>query len=157
MSAANLLDKYQHHPVPQSYNAGFVALSCVVSLIGAASTLELISRRTGSKGLFNQYAHRPTWPRSLREYAADENRGLLVSSAVTMGGISIWCMVRGQDTSEALLDICLHLLALHRQHGYHHGQRRDRVANTVLERLYCSLLLRSHCCAPCCLCRRWYE
>ncbi|KAH8652905.1 hypothetical protein BGZ61DRAFT_594901 [Ilyonectria robusta] len=72
MSAANLLDKYQHQPVPQSYNAGFVALSCVVSLIGAASTLELISRRTGSKGLFNQV--------------------LLVSSAVTMGGISIWCM-----------------------------------------------------------------
>lgn len=60
MSAANLLDKYQHQPVPQSYNAGFVALSCVVSLIGAASTLKLISRRTGSKGLFNQYARRPT-------------------------------------------------------------------------------------------------
>ncbi|KAH7142919.1 hypothetical protein B0J13DRAFT_503327 [Dactylonectria estremocensis] len=72
MSAADLFHEFQGRPVPQSYNAGFVALSCVVSLIGAASTLELISRRTGSKGLFNQM--------------------LLVSSAVTMGGISIWCM-----------------------------------------------------------------
>ncbi|KAH7142184.1 hypothetical protein EDB81DRAFT_899787 [Dactylonectria macrodidyma] len=72
MSAASVFHEYQGRPVPQSYNAGFVALSCFVSLIGAASTLELISRRTGSKGLFNQM--------------------LLVSSAVTMGGISIWCM-----------------------------------------------------------------
>ncbi|KAH6873892.1 hypothetical protein B0T10DRAFT_588379 [Thelonectria olida] len=72
MSPEGLFRQYQGQPVPRSFNAGFVALSFVVSLIGAASTLELISRRTGSKGLFNQL--------------------LLVSSAVTMGGISIWCM-----------------------------------------------------------------
>ncbi|PNP60974.1 hypothetical protein FNYG_14299 [Fusarium nygamai] len=72
MTAQNLLREYQGHIVPQSYNAGFVALSFVVSLIGAGSTLELINRRTGLRGLYNHL--------------------LLMSSAVTMGGVSIWCM-----------------------------------------------------------------
>lgn len=39
--------------VPFSFNAGFVSLSYIVSLIGAASTLELIRRRTSYKGLHN--------------------------------------------------------------------------------------------------------
>jgi NO-binding membrane sensor protein with MHYT domain len=56
MTAQGLLREYQGHIVPQSYNAGFVALSLVVSLVGAGSTLELINRRTGPRGLFNQYA-----------------------------------------------------------------------------------------------------
>ncbi|KAJ4022818.1 hypothetical protein NW761_014371 [Fusarium oxysporum] len=72
MTAQNLLREYQGHIVPQSYNAGFVALSFVVSLVGAGSTLELINRRTGLRGLYNHL--------------------LLMSSAVTMGGVSIWCM-----------------------------------------------------------------
>lgn len=71
-SSQDLFDQYRGHIVPQSYNPGFVALSYVVSLVGAASTLELINRRTGFKGLFNHL--------------------LLMSSAITMGGISIWCM-----------------------------------------------------------------
>ena len=53
-SDEELFGHYGGHIVPQSYNAGFVALSFVVSLVGAGSTLELINRRTGSKGLFNQ-------------------------------------------------------------------------------------------------------
>ncbi|KAF5657362.1 signaling ykoW [Fusarium heterosporum] len=61
MSTEELLQRYQGHIVPQTYNAGFVALSYVVSLVGAASTLELINRRTGLR-------------------------------AITMGGVSIWCM-----------------------------------------------------------------
>ncbi|KAL5585849.1 hypothetical protein FOVSG1_013541 [Fusarium oxysporum f. sp. vasinfectum] len=69
MSTEELLHRYQGHIVPQSYNASFVALSYVVSL---GSTLELINRRTGLRGLFNHL--------------------LLMSSAVTMGGVSIWCM-----------------------------------------------------------------
>ncbi|KAH8679444.1 hypothetical protein BGZ61DRAFT_396378 [Ilyonectria robusta] len=72
MSTEDLLRQYQGHIVPQTYNAGFVALSYVVSLVGAASTLELINRRTHFMGIFNHL--------------------LLVSSAITMGGISIWCM-----------------------------------------------------------------
>ncbi|KAI5456222.1 hypothetical protein BGZ63DRAFT_435738 [Mariannaea sp. PMI_226] len=72
MSFEDVLREYQGRAVAQSYNAGFVVLSYLVSLIGAASTLELINRRTGLKGLFNHL--------------------LLLSSAVTMGGISIWCM-----------------------------------------------------------------
>ncbi|KAF4445977.1 Signaling protein ykoW [Fusarium austroafricanum] len=72
MSTEELLQRYEGHIVPQSYNAGFVALSYVVSLVGAGSTLELINRRTGLRGLFNHL--------------------LLMSSAVTMGGVSIWCM-----------------------------------------------------------------
>ncbi|SCO92506.1 uncharacterized protein FRV6_16634 [Fusarium oxysporum] len=53
-----------------SYNAGFVILSYIVSLVGAGSSLELMSRRTGFRGLYNHL--------------------LLVSSAVTMGGVAIW-------------------------------------------------------------------
>ena len=56
MSTEDLLHQYQGHIVPQSYNAGFVALSYLVSLVGAASTLELMNRRTGFRGIFNQYA-----------------------------------------------------------------------------------------------------
>ncbi|KAJ3455612.1 hypothetical protein MRS44_017094 [Fusarium solani] len=72
MTSYELLGEYQNHIVPQSYNAGFVALSYVVSMVGAGSSLELIKRRTGFRGLFNHL--------------------LLVSSAVTMGGVAIWCM-----------------------------------------------------------------
>ncbi|KAM6508311.1 hypothetical protein FALCPG4_018184 [Fusarium falciforme] len=72
MSSHDLFREYQGHIVPQSYNPGFVSLSYVVSLVGAGSTLELLNRRTASRGLFNHL--------------------LLVSSAVTMGGVAIWCM-----------------------------------------------------------------
>lgn len=50
--------QYEGQIVSQSYHVGFVVLSCLVSFIGAASTLELINRRTGSKGLYNKYVHR---------------------------------------------------------------------------------------------------
>ncbi|EWY85835.1 hypothetical protein FOYG_12935 [Fusarium oxysporum NRRL 32931] len=72
MPSYNLLREYQDQIVPQSYNAGFVILSYIVSLVGAGSSLELMSRRTGFRGLYNHL--------------------LLVSSAVTMGGVAIWCM-----------------------------------------------------------------
>lgn len=49
-----LLQQWQGKIVPLSFNAGFVTLSYIVSLIGAASTLELINRRTAIKGIFNQ-------------------------------------------------------------------------------------------------------
>jgi hypothetical protein len=68
-----LLNQYYGQVVPRSVEAGFVTLSYVVSLIGAGATLELINRRTSPKGLFNHM--------------------LLVGAAITMGGISIWCMV----------------------------------------------------------------
>ena len=44
--------------VPRSFNVGFIALSYVVSLVGAGSTLELINRRTSPKGTHNQYGLR---------------------------------------------------------------------------------------------------
>lgn len=68
-----LLAQYEGQIVPRSFNAGFVTLSYVVSFIGAASTLELINRRTSRNGLFNHL--------------------ILFSASVTMGGIAIWCMV----------------------------------------------------------------
>ncbi|KAL2214362.1 hypothetical protein CC79DRAFT_1262586, partial [Sarocladium strictum] len=72
MSDDELLREYGGQIMQQNYNAGFVALSFFVSLVGTGSTLELINRRTGLNGLFNHI--------------------LLVSSAVTMGGVAIWCM-----------------------------------------------------------------
>ena len=68
-----LLRQYQDQIVPRSFNAGFVTLSYIISLIGAAATLELMNRRTSRNGFFNHF--------------------LLVSSSITMGGIAIWCMV----------------------------------------------------------------
>ena len=50
-----LFARWGNQIVPRSFNAGFVTLSYVVSLIGAASTLELINRRTAPKGKINQY------------------------------------------------------------------------------------------------------
>ncbi|ERT01057.1 hypothetical protein HMPREF1624_02294 [Sporothrix schenckii ATCC 58251] len=67
-----LLEEWQGKIVPQSFNGGFVTLSYIVSFIGAACTLELLNRRTAIKGVFNHL--------------------LLVSAAITMGGIAIWCM-----------------------------------------------------------------
>ena len=46
--------QWKGHVVPRQFNAGFVTLSYVVSLIGAACTLELLNRRTAPKGKFNQ-------------------------------------------------------------------------------------------------------
>lgn len=54
MSDEDLLHEFGGQVMPQTYNAGFVALSFFVSLVGAGSTLELINRRTGLNGLFNQ-------------------------------------------------------------------------------------------------------
>ncbi|KAF5018334.1 hypothetical protein F66182_9695 [Fusarium sp. NRRL 66182] len=72
MSVEALLERYQGHVVPKVYNAGYVALSYLISLVGAASTLELINRRSWFNGISNHL--------------------VLGCSAITMGGISIWCM-----------------------------------------------------------------
>lgn len=53
-SSQELFQLYVGHVVPRSFNAGFVTLSYVVSLIGAIATLELLNRRTAPKGLVNQ-------------------------------------------------------------------------------------------------------
>ncbi|KAL2755832.1 hypothetical protein ACRALDRAFT_1043121 [Sodiomyces alcalophilus JCM 7366] len=68
----DLLSEYEGLVVPHSFSPGFIALSYLVSFIGAACTLELLNRRTSHKGKFNHL--------------------LLVTSAISMGGIAIWCM-----------------------------------------------------------------
>ncbi|KAM0319411.1 hypothetical protein ACHAPQ_010373 [Fusarium lateritium] len=72
MTTNGLLELYQGHIVPKAYNAGYVTLSYLVSLVGAASTLELVNRRSWFNGISNHLN--------------------LVCSAITMGGIAIWCM-----------------------------------------------------------------
>ncbi|CCT68010.1 uncharacterized protein FFUJ_06762 [Fusarium fujikuroi IMI 58289] len=72
MTVEALLEQYQGHIVPKAYNAGYLALSYLISLVGAASTLELINRRSWFNGISNHL--------------------ILCSSAITMGGIAIWCM-----------------------------------------------------------------
>ncbi|KAI8881881.1 hypothetical protein K501DRAFT_324283 [Backusella circina FSU 941] len=56
----------------QKYNGGIMFLSYVISVIGAQTTLELLSRRTHISGLYNWF--------------------LLISAAFVMGAVSIWCM-----------------------------------------------------------------
>ncbi|GJC82394.1 hypothetical protein ColLi_05232 [Colletotrichum liriopes] len=50
----DLFARYHGQVVPRAFNGGFITLSFAVSLIGAASTLELLNRRTSPKGKFNQ-------------------------------------------------------------------------------------------------------
>ncbi|KAF8245554.1 hypothetical protein K440DRAFT_511411, partial [Wilcoxina mikolae CBS 423.85] len=57
---------------PKRYDAGYIALSYFVSLVGSLSTLQLLQLRTSGRGLYNWY--------------------LLFGSSVTMGGIAIWSM-----------------------------------------------------------------
>ncbi|KAK4653351.1 hypothetical protein QC762_512520 [Podospora pseudocomata] len=66
------LAQYIGHPVPYQFDPALLTLSYAVSLVGAASTLELINRRTSRKGYYNNL--------------------LLLAASVTMGGVSIWCM-----------------------------------------------------------------
>ncbi|KAJ4123015.1 hypothetical protein NW768_010007 [Fusarium equiseti] len=72
MPIEGLLEIYQGHVVPKAYNGGYVALSYLISLVGAASTLELINRRSWFDGISNHL--------------------ILVASSITMGGIAIWSM-----------------------------------------------------------------
>lgn len=67
-----LLAEYEGKIVPRGFHFGFIIVSYVVSLIGTTATLELINRRTSPKGKYNHM--------------------LLVSAAVSMGGIAIWSM-----------------------------------------------------------------
>ncbi|KAI2617393.1 FAD dependent oxidoreductase-domain-containing protein [Hypoxylon sp. NC1633] len=71
-TADELLLKYEGEIVPRTFLPGFIFLSYVVSCVGAALTLELLNRRTSRNGLINNI--------------------ILVSAAMAMGGISIWCM-----------------------------------------------------------------
>lgn len=94
LTTEQLFQHWQNQFVPRSFNAGFVTLSYIVSLIGAASTLELINRRTAPKGTFNQSVSRFfcfRLPPSI-VLMRDCQSLLLVSAAITMGGIAIWCM-----------------------------------------------------------------
>jgi NO-binding membrane sensor protein with MHYT domain len=68
---------------------GYVVLSFLISYVGAWTTLELINRRTSSKGLYN-------W-------------SLLAGAAVAMGGIGIWCMHFIGNRAIVLGDGSLHL------------------------------------------------
>ncbi|KAF4459602.1 Signaling ykoW [Fusarium albosuccineum] len=72
MTVEDLLEQYEGQIVPKAYNAGYLTLSYLISLVGAASTLELVNRRSWFNGISNHL--------------------VLGCSAITMGGIAIWCM-----------------------------------------------------------------
>ncbi|KAG0151185.1 hypothetical protein CROQUDRAFT_668047 [Cronartium quercuum f. sp. fusiforme G11] len=67
-----LAEFYQTHPIPSSFNAGVVIASILVSILGAATTLLLLGRRTATSGFRN-------W-------------ALLVLAAITMASVGIWGM-----------------------------------------------------------------
>ncbi|KAI7905733.1 uncharacterized protein BX663DRAFT_549700 [Cokeromyces recurvatus] len=56
----------------KSFNGGIIFVSYIISVIGAQTTLELLSRRTHIKGIYNWF--------------------LLMSSAFTMGAVGVWSM-----------------------------------------------------------------
>ncbi|KAE8556950.1 hypothetical protein EYB25_001656 [Talaromyces marneffei] len=59
-------------PMPVYYDAGYIALSYIVSVMGSATCLELLHRRSSRSGLLNWY--------------------LLLASSLAMGGIGIYSM-----------------------------------------------------------------
>ncbi|KAI9048546.1 hypothetical protein LZ554_007379 [Drepanopeziza brunnea f. sp. 'monogermtubi'] len=87
------LRNLQGEVVPRSFKAGYVVLSYFISYIGAFTTIEIIMRRTASRGWYNLF--------------------LLVAGSISMGGISIWCMhfvgncaiVLGDGQEQLQLDI----------------------------------------------------
>ncbi|KAL2830772.1 hypothetical protein BDW59DRAFT_13954 [Aspergillus cavernicola] len=70
MSNATSFPDGEHASV--SYLGGYIFLSYVVSVMGCTTTVELLHRRTSTAGFYNWY--------------------LLLTSAISMGGIGIWCM-----------------------------------------------------------------
>ncbi|KAK0624158.1 hypothetical protein B0T14DRAFT_193626 [Immersiella caudata] len=66
------LSRYVGQVVPFRFDPAIIVVSYLVSLVGAASTLELVNRRTSRKGLYNHL--------------------LLLGASISMGGVSIWCM-----------------------------------------------------------------
>ena len=63
LEANDDLSQYLGEVIPFHFDTPILAMSFVVSLIGAASTVELINRRTSRKGAYNQCAvpsSRPT-------------------------------------------------------------------------------------------------
>ncbi|KAJ4417911.1 hypothetical protein N0V85_001652 [Neurospora sp. IMI 360204] len=66
------LAKYLGQIVPFHLSPGTIVLSYIISLCGAISTLELMNRRTSHRGLYNIL--------------------LLMGAAISLGGVSIWCM-----------------------------------------------------------------
>ncbi|KAL2267976.1 hypothetical protein VTJ83DRAFT_2822 [Remersonia thermophila] len=74
MATTDQRDLAQHlgQVIPVSFEPWLLVLSYVVSLVGAASTLELIHRRTSRRGYYNNL--------------------LLVGASITMGGVAIWSM-----------------------------------------------------------------
>ncbi|EAQ91785.1 hypothetical protein CHGG_00020 [Chaetomium globosum CBS 148.51] len=74
MESTNTEDLARHlgHVIPVTFDPSLLVLSYVISLVGAASTLELIHRRTSRRGYYNNL--------------------LFFGAAITMGGVAIWSM-----------------------------------------------------------------
>ncbi|KAK0648286.1 hypothetical protein B0T16DRAFT_455770 [Cercophora newfieldiana] len=66
------LSRWVGQVVPFHFDPAILVVSYIVSLVGAASTLELVNRRTSRKGIYNHL--------------------LLLGAAMSMGGVAIWCM-----------------------------------------------------------------
>jgi len=66
------LSRWVGQVVPFRFDPAILVVSYIVSLVGAASTLELVNRRTSRKGRYNHL--------------------LLLGAAISMGGVAIWCM-----------------------------------------------------------------
>ncbi|KAF7858513.1 hypothetical protein EAF04_009113 [Stromatinia cepivora] len=64
--------KLQGHIIDKKYDAGYIILSYLVSLVGAWTAFELLNLRTTRKGRYN-------WT-------------VLVFASISMGGVAIWCM-----------------------------------------------------------------
>ncbi|KAL2262602.1 hypothetical protein VTK26DRAFT_736 [Humicola hyalothermophila] len=70
--------------IPFGFDPTLLVLSYLISLVGAASTLELIHRRTSRRGYYNNL--------------------LLIGASITMGGVAIWSMHYIGNRATTLLD-----------------------------------------------------
>ena len=57
-----------------SYDAGFIVLSYVVSVVGCWTSLELLHKRTSSKGLYNWYVFPSNWSAMVADTTGEMRR-----------------------------------------------------------------------------------
>ncbi|AEO67430.1 uncharacterized protein THITE_2144801 [Thermothielavioides terrestris NRRL 8126] len=84
MAARRDLAQHLGQILPFNLEPALVVLSYVISLVGAASTLELINRRTSRRGYYNNL--------------------LLFGASITMGGVAIWSMHYIGNRATIMLD-----------------------------------------------------
>ena len=73
-TSTNLSPDFSNEVVFHSYSGGFIVLSYFVSVVGCWTALELLHRRTGTRGLYNWWVF-AVEPTTIQSYDTDDCAG----------------------------------------------------------------------------------